>query len=443
MFGMKFLGKLTVPSNEDALLTPSVTDFSAASVLIPLSHNSVCPAVPKVKMNETVKVGQLIGEAACEDSANVHASVSGKVSKIEEYLCADGSRVNAVRIENDGLMTVSEDITPPTVTDLDSLIEAVKASGLVGLGRKGIPTAKKLSVLKEGNVDTLIVNAVECEPGSASDRLTARQDSEYVRRAVELIFEYAPSLKECKIAACKNDSEEIACLKGAFEGFEKASLVLLPKTFPAGHEKIVTYNTTGRVVPEGKCPCEVGVLVLNVSTLAFIAKYVETGMPLVSKAVTVTGAVNEPKIVNLPIGAPLSAAINACGGTRDTVGKVIFGGVMTGKTALSLDEPIVKTTACVTVLSEKECASLKETACIRCGRCADVCPMLLDPADFANALTLENKDDKMEVLANGKVSLCIECGACAYVCPASRPLVHYNRVAKEELAAYEAAKTNE
>lgn len=438
MFGMKFLGKLTVPCNASALLVDPVTDLSAASVLVPLPKGSA----PKVKMNDTVTVGQLIGEAKDDDSASVHASVSGKVSKIEEYLCADGSRVNAVRIENDGLMTVCEDVAPPAVTDLDSLIEAVKASGLVGLGRKGISTARKLSVLKDGKVDTLIVNAVECEPGSVSDSYLACREADYVRKAAELLFAFAPSLKSCKVAICKGNCA-VASLDKAFEGFEGASRVLLSKTFPAGHEKIVTYNTTGRVVPEGKCPCEVGVLVLNVSTLAFIAKYVETGMPLVSKAVTVTGAVNEPKIVNLPIGAPLSAAINACGGAKDTVGKVIFGGVMTGKTALSLDEPIVKTTACVTVLSEKECASLKETACIRCGRCADVCPMLLDPADFANALTLENKDDKMEALANGKVNLCIECGACAYVCPASRPLVHYNRVAKEELAAYEAAKTNE
>lgn len=442
MFGMKFLGKLTVPCNDSALLVDPVTDLSAASVLIPLSQNSVCPAAPKVKMNDTVKVGQLIGKAACEDSADVHASVSGKVSKIEEYLCADGSRVNAIRIENDGLMTVSEEIAPPTVTDLDSLIEAVKASGLVGLGRKGIPTAKKLSALKDEKVDTLIVNAVECEPGSVSDSYLACREADYVRKAVELLFGFAPSLKSCKIAICKGNCA-VASLEKAFEGFDKANRVLLPKTFPAGHEKIVTYNTTGRVVAEGKCALDAGVLVLNVSTLAFIAKYVETGMPLVSKAVTVTGDVNEPKIVNLPIGAPLSSAINACGGAKDNVGKVIFGGAMTGKTALSLDEPIVKTTACVTVLSEKNCASLKETACIRCGRCTDVCPMLLDPADFANALTLENKDDKNEVLANGKVSLCIECGACAYVCPANRPLVHYNRVAKDELAAYEAAKTNE
>lgn len=438
MFGMKFLGKLTVPSNEDALLTPSVTDFSAASVLIPLPKGSA----PKVKMNDTVKVGQLIGEAKDDDSASVHASVSGKVSKIEEYLCADGSRVNAVRIENDGLMTVYEDIAPPAVTDLDSLIDAVRASGLVGLGRKGIPTAKKLAALKDGKVDLLIVNAVECEPGSVSDSYVAFAEADYVRKAVELLFAFAPSLKDCKIAICKGNCA-VANLDKAFEGFEKASRVLLPKTFPAGHEKIVTYNTTGRVVPEGKCALDAGVLVLNVSTLAFIAKYVETGMPLVSKTVTVSGSVNEPKLVTLPIGAPLSSAINACGGAKDNTGKVIFGGPMTGKTALSLDEPIVKTTACVTVLSEKECSALKETACIRCGRCADVCPMLLDPADFSNALKLESKEDKMEMLANGKVNLCIECGACAYVCPANRPLVHYNRVAKDELSAYEAAKTNE
>jgi electron transport complex protein RnfC len=438
MFGMKFLGKLTVPSNEDALLTPSVTDFSAASVLIPLPKGSA----PKVKMNDTVKVGQLIGEAKDNDSASVHASVSGKVSKIEEYLCADGSRVNAVRIENDGLMTVYEDIAPPSVTDLDSLIDAVRASGLVGLGRKGIPTAKKLAALKDGKVDLLIVNAVECEPGSVSDSYVAFAEADYVRKAVELLFAFAPSLKDCKIAICKGNCA-VANLDKAFEGFEKASRVLLPKTFPAGHEKIVTYNTTGRVVPEGKCALDAGVLVLNVSTLAFIAKYVETGMPLVSKTVTVSGSVNEPKLVTLPIGAPLSSAINACGGAKDNTGKVIFGGPMTGKTALSLDEPIVKTTACVTVLSEKECSALKETACIRCGRCADVCPMLLDPADFSNALKLESKEDKMEMLANGKVNLCIECGACAYVCPANRPLVHYNRVAKDELSAYEAAKTNE
>ncbi len=204
-------------------------------------------------------------------------------------------------------------------------------------------------------------------------------------------------------------------------------------------EKILVHNTTGRIIPAGKLPAEVGVVILNVTTLATLANYVKTGMPLVEKCITVDGsAIKHPKNVLCPIGTSIRDVLDFVDAERDEPGKVIFGGPMTGFPAYSLDEPIVKNTNAITVLTKKDAKEREATACIHCGRCVEACPLSLVPTAFTKALDIENVDERMARLEEYSIMLCMECGCCSFVCPANRPLIQNNRMAKNSLREYNA-----
>ena len=243
-------------------------------------------------------------------------------------------------------------------------------------------------------------------------------------------------------AEVKDEGNKPECIKKlneVFAAYADVKVVKLPEKYPQGAEKVIIYNTTGRVVPEGKLPADVGVIVMNVTTLAQLAKYVRTGMPLVERSLTVDGsAVAEAKNVIAPIGTSMREIIDFAGGLKEDAGKVLFGGPMMGQPACSLDEPIVKTTGAITVLNVKDSTEPPVTACIHCGRCVNTCPMFLNPTEFARALNLEGKQDRVQRLEEYKVNLCIECGSCSFVCPANRPLVQNNRIGKAEVREYKA-----
>ena len=217
-------------------------------------------------------------------------------------------------------------------------------------------------------------------------------------------------------------------------------VVALPDAYPQGAEKILIYNTTGRVVPEGGLPSDVGVLIMNVTTTAALAEYVESGMPLVTKCVTVDGSpVSEPKNLTVPVGTSIADVIEAAGGLSEEAGKVILGGPMMGTAIFSLDYPIMKNTNAVVVLNKKEAKKQYENPCIHCGRCVAICPMGLNPTVYAKAMSVADAEDRMQRYTDAKLNLCIECGSCSYACPSNRPLVENNRLAKAELREYTAA----
>ena len=439
MFGFKFLGNTRVPHNKNTADMQPVKMTAPKEVLLPMSQHLGAPATPIVKVGDEVKVGQLIAEANGFVSSPIYSSVSGKVTKIEPFTTAAGAEVSAVRIESDGLMTVCEDITAPAVTDLDSFLAAVRNSGVVGLGGAGFPTAAKLNAAKNGNIHTVVINGSECEPHLTSDTRTMLDDSKYLYEGIMLLDKYVGTVEKFYFAVEKNKPQCIEELARVFQDNPKVTISTLPTLYPQGAERVAIYNTTGTVVPEGKFPTDVGVLIMNVSTLAFIAKYVETGMPLVERCVTVDGsAVAEPKNLIVPIGTSVGDVIEAAGGLKEEAGKVLYGGPMMGNPASSLESPVIKTTGGLTVLTVKDATEPDATACIHCGKCVDACPMGLYPTNFTKALDISSTDERMARLEELSITLCMECGCCSYVCPARRPLVQNNRLAKSSYRAYKA-----
>ena len=436
MLGFNFLGNTRVPHKKNTAGMQGVKITPPAEVLLPVLQNMGTPATILVKKGDTVKIGQKIAEADGPMSVPVHATVSGTVVGIELYMRPTGIRTDAIRIQSDGLMTLDESIRPPVVNDLDSFIAAVRESGVVGLGGAGFPTAVKLAALKTGNIDTIIINGAECEPHLTSDTATMLYSGELIKAGIALLDKYA-SASKLVFAVEKNKPECIKNLRELFADNAKVEISVLPSLYPQGAEKVTVYNTTGRVVPEGKYPADVGVLVINVTTLAKIAEYIATGMPLVEKCITVDGtAIASPKNVIAPIGTSIKDVIEFVGGTSDEVGKVVFGGPMMGIAAESIDEPIAKTTNGITVFADDDAYQAEPTACIHCGRCVRACPLGLDPIAYSNAMNIDSKEERMARLKSVRVNLCMECGCCSFVCPAHRPLIQNNKICKAELKDY-------
>ena len=402
---------------------------------VPMSMHIGAPATPCVAVGDAVKVGQKIAEAGAGLSSPVYSGVSGKVKKLDEITVTTGAHVRVIVIECDGEQTVAESVTPPVVTDRESFLAAVRESGIVGLGGAGFPTAVKLTV-PDGRVDTVVVNGAECEPYITSDTRTMLDESELVAEGLSLVMKYL-AIPKAIFGIEKNKPECIAQMKQATATLDGVQIHALPSVYPQGGEKVLVYHTTGRVIGEGKLPLECGVIVINCTTLAAIAKYLRTGMPLVEKCITVDGsAVKNPKNLIVPIGTSVRDVIEACGGFSQEPKKILSGGPMMGVALVGLDAPVLKQTNAVLAFGESEAMLPKPTACIRCGKCMDSCPFSLAPVEISKAF--EQNDGAM--LERLKVNLCMECGCCSYICPAKRNLVQTNRLAKAALRTYQTKK---
>ncbi len=401
-----------------------------------MSMHIGAPAKLLVSVGDEVKVGQLIAEAGGYLSAPIHASVSGKVKKLDEIISTAGRNMTAAVITSDGLQTPSESITPPTVTNMQEFLDAVRDSGVVGLGGAGFPTSVKLSVKHLSQIQAIIINGAECEPYITSDTRTMLDRADDLWYGIELLQKYLEA-KRVVIAIEDNKPECIALHQERCKKSQGVEVFPLPAMYPQGGEKMLVFNVMGAVVPEGKLPLDVGAIVINCTTLACIAQYIKTGMPLVEKCVTVDGsAVKTPKNLIVPIGTHLQDVFDACGGFQSEPRKVLYGGPMMGIAVPDLTVPVLKNTNAVLAFDAKEGAAFETTACIKCGRCIAHCPMHLMATDIETAFTL-NKPEELQKL---KVNLCIECGCCSYVCPAKRPLVQTNKLAKAMLASYVNAK---
>lgn len=431
---MSKLGKIKLPHKKHTadmtghrIPTPSV-------VVLPMSQFIGAPALPIVKVGQQVCVGTKVAEADGKVSAPIHSPVSGTVKKIGDFLLSNGKTCQAITIESDGQMTQDPDITPPVVTNAEELCQAIRESGLVGLGGAGFPVANKLENAISKDIDTIIINGAECEPYITVDNRTMIDATNHVVRGVKIIEEYIPGPQQIIIAIENNKPEAIRKMTEAFAGDSKVKVVALPSEYPQGAEKTLIYTLLGRIVPDGKLPSDVGCIMFNVTSVAFFTYYLEHGYPYVWRVVTVDGsAVKSPKNVVAPVGTSLRDILAFCDTDFDDLGKVVYGGPMMGIAAYDLDAPIYKNTNAVIAFNAKDSLPQKQYPCIHCGKCIAHCPVKLNPTALVKAMTIDSKEDRAKALMDENLLSCIECGSCSYVCPSRRPLVENHRIAKQDL----------
>ena len=432
-----FFGGVHPAENKAYARDVAVQEFPEPDILvIPMSQHIGAPCKPLVKKGDLVTKGQKIGDNAglC---VPVHASVSGKVKSVEMKAHSSGTTIMSVVIENDHLGTLCEDIKPRTKEEVDALtpeelISIIREAGIVGMGGASFPTHVKLSG-GIGKVDTIIVNAGECEPYiTADDRLCREMPKELIS-GVQVIMKIL-GLNEAHIGIEDNKPEAIRALK-ANAGGTGVIVDVLPAMYPQGAEKQLIQSVTGRQVPSGGLPAAVGCAVFNAATCKAIHDAVYEGMPLIKRIVTVSGDILiEPKNLMVPIGTSYDDLIEACGRSGVPY-KILSGGPMMGATQYDASVPTIKACNAITVLGFDNKYAVDQSQCIRCGKCIDVCPMRLMPVLMYKALYT---GDLEEMKATNLMD-CIECGCCAYNCPACVPLVLSFRSGKQMMRSAAAA----
>lgn len=424
-------GGVNVAHNKNTAEMPVERMPVPQTVVLPMQQHIGAPCIPTVKVGDTVSVGQVVGDTDKFVSAPIHATISGTVKAVGDVKLANGIITKGVTIESDGEMRLYEGIKPPVVTNRDELLKAVRASGLVGLGGAGFPTHVKLNYPEDKNVDTLIVNAAECEPYITVDYRECIENSKNVIGGV-IRLKKILGFKEVVIAVEDNKPKAIELFQKEINSIsdKDIKIMALKSKYPQGAEKMMVLSATGRRVPPGKLPADVGCVVMNVASVAFIERYLETGKPLTSRSITVDGsAIKTPKNLRVPIGVNIQDIIDYCGGFKEEPRKIISGGPMMGIAICSTDAPICKQNNAILAFADKKGGVKPERDCIRCGRCVEVCPMSLMPTLIERFAKAKDK----EGLERSGVAVCMECGSCAYSCPSGRPLVQYMRLAKQVL----------
>lgn len=402
-------------------------------VFIPMQQHIGAPCKPMVRPGDKVSLGQVIGDTDKFVSAPIHASVSGTVSAITEIQMPGGNMVETVVIDSDGQMTPSPEVSPYTVETVEDLLQAAKVSGLVGLGGAGFPTHVKLKPNPDRPIDTIIINAAECEPFITADYRECMENTDMIMNGVYLLLDI---LKPERIIIAVEDNkpaaiEKLLAIADSDRDTEhRVHVMKLRSRYPQGAEKVLVLSATGRKIPMGKLPSDVGCAVMNVTSVAALWRFISTGMPLVTKRVTVDGPdmKQHAKNVLVPIGTPVEKVIEFAGGPDGEISKALMGGPMMGLALADGSIPVMKQTNAIIVFNkEKDIAGFKEGPCIRCGRCASACPMSLMPTLIERYAKIKD----VESLTRIGVGVCMECGSCAFNCPAHRPLVQYMRLAKE------------
>ncbi len=409
-------------------------------VVMPMQQHIGAPCQPLVAKGDTVAVGQLIGNTDKFVSAPIHSSISGKVTAVGEVQLPNGAISQAVTIESDGEMRLCDDIEPPKITGREDFVKAIRDSGLVGLGGAGFPTHVKLAFSPDKNIDTLIVNSAECEPYITVDYRECIENADNIVAGVAALKKYL-GFKKVIIAIEDNKPKAFKMISEAVKRHEfeldNVNLMMLRSKYPQGAEKMMVLSATGKRVPPGKLPADVGCVVMNVASVAYISRYLKTGRPLVSRSLTVDGsAIHTPQNVRVPIGTEITDIIDFCGGFREEPFKIITGGPMMGLSIIGTDLPVLKQNNAILAFATNTFKIKPERDCIRCGRCAAVCPLSLMPTLIARYA----KAHDVERLEKIGVNVCMECGSCAYSCPAGKPLVQHMRLAKTILREESAKK---
>ncbi len=412
-----------------------------AEVVIPMSMHFGAPCTPLVKAGDHVKVGQKIGEFKGL-GAPIHASVSGTVKAVEPRPYSMGGNMMSVIIENDFQDELSEEIQAPANPDalsVEEMIEAVKNAGIVGMGGATFPTHVKISG-GIGQVDTVIINGAECEPYITGDHRTMLERPEEIIGGATYLAKMF-GVDKVVIGVEDNKQNGIDAMNKVIAE-KNAPVVVEPLRcrYPQGGEKQLCQAITGKQVPPGGLPSNIGCAVFNINTTCAIFRAITQGMPVVQKIVTVSGSgVVEPKNVECPIGTPVSCLFDFCGGLKDGTYKLIAGGPMMGMAQYTADIPVAKGTGAMLAFCEQEEQTVENPQCIRCGKCVEACPVHLEPL-FMYQYAAKGMADELN---DAHIMDCMECGACSYVCPARMHLTHMfktgKQLVKDKMAADKAA----
>lgn len=398
----------------------------------PVQAHTGAPAEPLVAVGDRVEAGQKIAEAQGLISASSHSAVAGTVTAIEPRPTTQGEMLSIV---------IQAEATPgspraeATEVTRDEIVERVRDAGVVGMGGARFPTAVKLAPPSGVRYDTLILNGAECEPYITADLRTLLEESDLVLEGVRVLHMLHPSLRCTVLAVEQTHARELKGLRTRLEA-EGVELKVLPAIYPQGAEKALIKNVTGREVPAGSLPSVTRCLVLNVATVAAIARAVSYREPLTERIVTVSGeGVGAPQNLRVKIGTPIRAVLEACDAATEGM-RILCGGPMMGTQVLDLDSPIHKGSNGILALPEAALEPKPVTDCIHCGSCLNVCPISLQPILIANLSVQARVQDAVEMGAMD----CIQCGSCSYICPAGIPLLDLIRDARNDHLAHEAAK---
>lgn len=419
--------KITAGSKIQQLDLPKVVN-------IPLYQHLGAPAKPLVQKGDKVRTGQLIAEADGFISANIHATVSGTVLKIDKFIDTSGYKRDSITINVEGDEWIEdidreESITKEISLSSQEIIKRVKNAGIVGLGGATFPTNVKLTIPRGKKATMVIINGVECEPYLTSDHMLMLEKTEEILVSLQILMK-ALKVHKGYIGIENNKADVIELMQNLASDYKGIRIVPLQVKYPQGGEKQLIKAVINREVPPGGLPVDVGAVVFNVGTTFAVYEAVQKNKPLIERIVTITGKdLKRSANFRVRIGTSVSELINAAGGLPDNTGKVIIGGPMMGKALADLSTPIVKGSSGILILPKEESSRKEILPCIRCAKCVSVCPMGLEPY-LLMAQSERNMDESME---GNRVLDCIECGACAYICPASRPLLDYIRLGKRSV----------
>lgn len=399
---------------------------------VSMSQHLGAPAKPCVKKGDQVLNGQVIGTPAGFISAAVHAPAAGSVKDVRPERTLSGAMVDCVIIEPDGTEKRAEELIPIVNwagASAKNLISRVGAAGIAGMGGAGFPTHVKLSPPPDKKIDTLIINGAECEPYLTADYRLMLERAERVWQGAAII-RHILGANTVRVAIEDNKPEAIRAMEMAMRNADgDVAIVELPTEYPQGAEKQQIFAITGREVPSGGLPMDVGAVVENVGTAAAVFDAVYKGLPLTRRITTVTGLpLSQPGNIIAPLGTPYRILIEACGGCS-AIEKLLSGGPMMGLAQAEDNITTTKTTSGLLALGANEVSLYESMPCIGCGRCVDACPMNLVPAELSQFLEAEDYENAEEL----RVMDCIECGCCAFSCPAHRPLVQHMRQGKARI----------
>ncbi|MGI6152541.1 MAG: electron transport complex subunit RsxC [Christensenellaceae bacterium] len=413
------------PLTENAAIEPLAPK---ERVRIPMSQHIGAPAKPIVEEGEPVLMGQVIAEAQGFVGAKIHASVSGRIRRIKSIVGINGKPVQAIVIDNDfkdeaAYMPACDVMSMPK----EDVLERIKQAGIVGMGGATFPTHIKLNPPEDKNVDILLINAAECEPFLTADHRLMLEHPECIVRGIRAEM-HALGVEKAIVGIETNKPDAISMIEKACAG-KGIEVQPLKTKYPQGSEKQLILSITGRMVPSGGLPADVGVVVSNIATVKAVGDAFYNGAPLIERVMTVTGAVKTPKNLLVRIGTPLHEVVDYVGGFSSEPLKIISGGPMMGLPVPTLDCVVTKGTSGLLVLDKQYTKVEKESNCIQCGKCADACPVYLMPMVLQASALKEDFERAEEYSALD----CINCGNCSYVCPAKRPISQRIQFAKEQL----------